>query len=77
MVGIRFYRPCEELRGIVARIYAHESSPSTLGTRAGSSSPTGDIKLIFPFAGCNSVPNRSTANACTKAIEAHPFWDAD
>jgi hypothetical protein len=32
MVGIRFYPPCEELRGIVARIYAHESRPSAPGT---------------------------------------------
>jgi hypothetical protein len=27
-VGIRFYQPCEQLRGIVARIYAHETGCS-------------------------------------------------
>ena len=50
-MGIRFYPPCEELRGIVARIYAHESSPSTPGDPRWLIVPDGDIKLIFPFAG--------------------------
>ena len=51
MVGIRFYPPCEELRGIVARIYAHESSPSTPGDPRWLIVPDGDVKLILPFAG--------------------------
>ena len=51
MVGIRFYPPCEELRGIVARIYAHESSPSAPGDPRWLIVPDGDVKLILPFAG--------------------------
>ena len=50
-MGIRFYRPCEELRGIVARIYAHDSGPSTPGDPRWLIVPDGDIKLILPFAG--------------------------
>src|SRR4029450_13940056 len=51
MVGIRFYPPCEELRGIVARIYAHESRPSAPGDPRWLIVPDGDVKLILPFAG--------------------------
>ena len=50
-MGIRFYPPCEELRGIVARIYAHESGPSTPGDPRWLIVPDGDVKLILPFAG--------------------------
>ena len=50
-MGIRFYPPCEELRGIVARIYAHDSGPSTPVDQRWLIVPDGDIKLILPFAG--------------------------
>ena len=51
MVGIRFYPPCQELRGIVARIYAHASGSSAPGDPRWLIVPDGDVKLIFPFAG--------------------------
>ena len=50
-MGIRFYPPCEQLRGIVARIYAHESGLSAPGDPRWLIVPDGDVKLIFPFAG--------------------------
>jgi AraC-like DNA-binding protein len=53
-MGIRFYQPYEELRGIVARIYAHESAPSEPGDLRWLIVPDGDVKLIFPFAGAIS-----------------------
>src|SRR5687767_11937575 len=50
-VGIRFYPPREELRGIVARIYAHDTGASTPEDSPWLIVPDGDVKLIFPFAG--------------------------
>ena len=45
-MSIRFYRPCEELRGVVARIYAHASGPIAPGDRRWLIVPDGDVKLI-------------------------------
>jgi AraC-like DNA-binding protein len=50
-VNIRFYRPREELREVVARIYAHASGPIAPGDRRWLIAPDGDVKLIFPLAG--------------------------
>ena len=50
-MGIRFYPPREELRGIVARIYAHDTGASTPEDSPWLIVPDGDVKLIFPFAG--------------------------
>jgi hypothetical protein len=50
-VSIRFYRPCEELRGVVARIYAHASAPVAPGDRRWLIVPDGDVKLVLPLAG--------------------------
>ena len=50
-MSIRFYRPCEELRGVVARIYAHASGPIAPGDRRWLIVPDGHVKLILPLAG--------------------------
>ena len=50
-MGIRFYPPREELRDIVARIYAHDTNASTPQDWRWLIVPDGDVKLIFPFAG--------------------------
>lgn len=48
-MGIRFYRPIDALRGIVARLYVH-TSDATADARW-LIVPDGDIKLIFPVTG--------------------------
>jgi AraC-like DNA-binding protein len=51
IVSIRFYPPCQELRGVVARIYAHTSGRIAPGDPQWLIVPDGDVKLIFPHAG--------------------------
>jgi AraC-like DNA-binding protein len=51
VIGIRFFKPCEELQDIVARIYAHDSGPALAGDSRWLIVPDGEIKLIFPFRG--------------------------
>lgn len=50
-MGIRFYPPCAELSGLVARIYTHASGPVAPGDRRWLIVPDGDVKLIVPLAG--------------------------
>lgn len=50
-MSIHFYRPREELRGVVSRIYAHASGPIAPGDRRWLIVPDGDVKLILPLAG--------------------------
>jgi AraC-like DNA-binding protein len=61
-VSIRFYRPCEELRGVVARIYAHASGPTAPGDRRWLIVPDGDVKLILPLAGAIRCQIGTTAH---------------
>jgi methylphosphotriester-DNA--protein-cysteine methyltransferase len=51
VVGIRFFRPCAPLAGVVSRIYAHDSGPIELGNLRWLIVPDGEIKLIFPARG--------------------------
>ena len=50
-MGIRFYRPIEALRGIVARLYVHASDATAAADSRWLIVPDGDIKLIFPITG--------------------------
>ena len=50
-MSIRFYRPCGELRAVVARIYAHTTGPIAPGDSRWLIVPDGDVKLILPLAG--------------------------
>lgn len=50
-MAIRFFQPAEDLRGVIARIYVHESDAFEVVDRRWLIVPDGDIKLIFPFSG--------------------------
>jgi len=50
-LAIRFFRPRRELRGIVTRIYSHESPAADVADPRWLIVPDGDIKLIFPVRG--------------------------
>src|SRR5262245_57476914 len=69
-MGIRFFPPCEQLRGIVARFYTHESDASSPGDPRWLIVPDGDIKLIFPFSGAIScqIGARGRLHAASRLI---------
>jgi AraC-like DNA-binding protein len=50
-MGIRFFRPREELRDVVDRIYVHEGGDAALASARWLIVPDGEIKLIFPYRG--------------------------
>jgi hypothetical protein len=48
---IRFFRPHDALRGIVARLYVHDSEAPEIAGQRWLIVPDGELKLIFPYRG--------------------------